>query len=118
MARLLSDECISLARLIASGVSCSELSRDDGRNVEDVLKDIAIELLLLDASHEEKSYVIADIRKTHRNAYKAWSPREEERLMALLIEGRSIGEISEELGRQPGGVISRINKIRSSCCED
>lgn len=117
MARLLSDECLSLARLIASGVPCSEIYRDDGRNIEDVLKDIAIELLLLDASHEEKSYVISDVRKSHKNAYKPWSSSEEKILMGLLIEGRTIGDISEHLGRQPGGVISRIKKIKSSNSE-
>ena len=112
MARLLSDNCVSLARLIASGVPCSEITTDDGREVAAVLKDIAIELLLLDASHEEKSYVIADVRQTHKNAYKPWTDREEEKLMALLLEGRPIAGIAESLGRQPGGVISRINKIR------
>lgn len=112
MARLLSDDCLSLARLIAGGASCSELETDDGRDKDEVLRDVAIELLLLDASHEEKSYVISDVRKTHQNAYKPWSEREEEQLMHLLLSGLSIAKISESMGRQPGGIISRINKIR------
>ncbi|MDV7145647.1 hypothetical protein R3X27_23435 [Tropicimonas sp. TH_r6] len=112
MGNILSEDCLSLARLIASGVSCDEISTDDGRELTEVLREIALELLLLEASHEEKSYVISDVRKTHRNAYKAWTQHEEERLMALLIEGHSIAEIAESLGRQPGGVISRVRKIK------
>jgi len=38
MARLLSDDCLSLARLIAGGASCSELETDDGRDKDEVLR--------------------------------------------------------------------------------
>ena len=112
MARILSEDCLSLARLIASGVPCSDIETDDGRDRDELLKAIAIELLLLDASHEEKSYVQTDIRRTHRNAYKSWSEPEERRVMNYLIAGHSIAEIAERMGRQPGGIISRIRKIR------
>ena len=112
MARLLSDDCISLARLIASGASCEEFQTDDGREKADVLREIAVELLLLDASHEQKDYVISDIRKSHRNAYQSWTKEEEDRLMALLVDGRGIGEIAGQLGRQPGAIISRVRKIK------
>ena len=113
MARLLSDDCIALAKLIANDVPCSDITTDDGRELSVVLKGIAIELLLLDASHEEKSYVIADVRRTHANAYKPWTEQEEDRLVALLIAGQTIAEIAEEMARQPGGIISRVNKIRT-----
>lgn len=112
MARLLSENCISWAKLIASGVPWSDIETDDGTDADAALRDVALELLVLDASYEDKSYCIADVRKTYRNAYKAWTTAEEEQVLAMLVDGRSINRISETLGRNPGGIISRIRKIR------
>lgn len=112
MARLLSDNCISWAKLIASGVPCSDIETDDGTDADEALRDIALELLVLDASYQDKSYVVADVRKTQRNAYRLWTTAEEEQVLAMLVDGHSIGSIAETLGRKPGGIISRIQQIR------
>lgn len=117
MARLLSDNCISWAKLIASGVPYSDIETDDGTDPDEALRDMALELLVLDASYEDKCYVLADVRKTHKNAYKFWTTAEEEQVLAMLVGGHSIGTIAETLGRNPGGIISRISKIRERMVE-
>lgn len=51
------------------------------------------------------------IRKFYRNAYRPWTPDEERRLIELFRNGRSIREIAQVLGRQVGGIQSRLQKL-------
>lgn len=54
---------------------------------------------------------IENIRKEHPNAYKAWGKQEELELINLYNSGKSIEEIAESLGRQYGGIKSRLKKL-------
>lgn len=54
---------------------------------------------------------IENIRKEHPNAYKAWGKQEELELINLYNSGESIEEIAESLGRQYGGIKSRLKKL-------
>jgi superfamily I DNA and RNA helicase len=54
---------------------------------------------------------IENIRKEHPNAYKAWGKKEELELINLYKSGKSIEEIAESLGRQYGGIKSRLKKL-------
>ncbi|MBI5284044.1 MAG: hypothetical protein HY874_03035 [Chloroflexi bacterium] len=51
------------------------------------------------------------IRRAHPRAYEAWTPQEEAHLRGLFAEGKSIPEIAADLGRQTGGVDSRLRRL-------
>ena len=50
-------------------------------------------------------------RKTHAQAYRHWTDEEEARLKRLFNRGIPMKEIAATLGRQMGGVRSRIRKL-------
>lgn len=58
-----------------------------------------------------KAYSVDEIRKTHANAYQKWTPEEEAKLKEHFASGKSMKEISKILGRQKGGVRSRLRKL-------
>lgn len=58
-----------------------------------------------------KASSLDQIRKFYRNAYRSWTQDEERRLIELFRNGRSIREIAHALGRQVGGVRSRLQKL-------
>jgi hypothetical protein len=57
---------------------------------------------------------IESVRQLHPAAYAAWTEEEEQRLMDLVREGRSVDDIAVELGRQPGGIRSRIKRLEDT----
>lgn len=54
---------------------------------------------------------LEQIRTTHKNAYKKWSPEEEQELIKLFKSGKKIKEIAEATGRQVGGIRARLIKL-------
>lgn len=60
---------------------------------------------------QHKSYSFDDVRKNHPDAYKAWLPEEEAKLLSMVKANISINDISRTLGRTKGAVVSRLNKI-------
>lgn len=58
-----------------------------------------------------KSFSFDDVRKNHPDAYKAWLPEEEAKLLAMVKSNISINEISRSLGRTRGAILSRLNKL-------
>jgi hypothetical protein len=59
----------------------------------------------------EKSYDVNEIRRHHPAAYRRWTGAEDARLRFLHACGRSADEIAPELGRQPGSIRSRLQKV-------
>ena len=59
----------------------------------------------------KKAYSIAAIQKEHAKAYEPWTPKEEETLKNLVKGGMAIKKIALQLGRKPGGIRSRIEKL-------
>ena len=57
-----------------------------------------------------KAYSVAAIRKERPAAYARWTPEEEERLLSESDAGRTVDELAELLGRQPGGIRSRLQR--------
>ena len=51
------------------------------------------------------------VRKDHPNAYRSWTPTDEKSLIQLFKEGKTIEALSLLLGRQPGGIRSRLAKL-------
>ena len=54
---------------------------------------------------------ILHARVKYPNAYKPWSPEEENLLRDVFGDGKSIEEISRQLQRQPSGIRSRVRKL-------
>lgn len=54
---------------------------------------------------------IEEIRKLYPNAYKPWPKDDDQKLLALYREGKSITELSLILKRNEGGITSRIKKL-------
>lgn len=59
----------------------------------------------------EKAYSVAEVRKSHENAYKPWTTEDDLELVRLEKEGKSIAEIASIFGRNRGAINSRLNKI-------
>jgi len=81
-------------------------------NSEEVLRNI--DLLTertISEDEPEKTSAIEIIRDKHPSAHKRWTPDEEERLAAAFRSGNSIDRLSEMLGREKGGIRSRLRKL-------
>ena len=60
---------------------------------------------------QEKTYSIESIREKHLNAYKPWCKDEESLLTDYFNSGKKTKEIANLLGRQSGGIRSRLKKL-------
>jgi len=60
---------------------------------------------------DNKSSPLDQIQKHAPKAYAPWIPQEEAKLRTLYTTGMSHEEIAEELGRQPGGITSRLRYL-------
>jgi ATP-dependent DNA helicase RecQ len=54
---------------------------------------------------------LAEIRKTYPRAYEPWTDSEEQELRWLHADGLGIADLSARLGRQPGAIQSRLNRL-------
>ncbi|MDQ5976982.1 MAG: helicase, partial [Patescibacteria group bacterium] len=54
---------------------------------------------------------LEQIRKTHAQAYRPWTEKEEAQLRRLFNRGMPVREIATVLGRQVGGVRSRMKRL-------
>ncbi|MBU1121168.1 MAG: RecQ family ATP-dependent DNA helicase [Candidatus Omnitrophica bacterium] len=59
----------------------------------------------------QKAYSVVELKKQHPTAYAKWTNEEEQRLISEYNNGRTINELSKLLGRQPGGIRSRLRKL-------
>jgi ATP-dependent DNA helicase PIF1 len=62
-------------------------------------------------SKENGGSPIEIIREKHPQAYRSWTADEEAELKKLFERGKQMKEISEKLGRKPGGIRSRLKKL-------
>lgn len=54
---------------------------------------------------------IASARKNHPNAFRLWTPEEEETLAELYRNGATKDQLVEALGRRPGGIATRLRSL-------
>lgn len=62
-------------------------------------------------STDAKSYSVEVIREDYNQAYTPWSEEADEYLRQRFSEGASVEDMSNEFGRQPGGIDSRLRKL-------
>jgi ATP-dependent DNA helicase RecQ len=58
-----------------------------------------------------KAFSVGQIREKNPSAYAKWTADEEARLVAGFKSGKSVAVLSEVLGRQEGGIRSRLIKL-------
>jgi superfamily II DNA helicase RecQ len=58
----------------------------------------------------QKAYSVDAIRKEHPAAYEKWT-KEEQKLIIGYNNGKTVKELAKLLGRQPGGIRSRLRKL-------
>jgi len=63
------------------------------------------------ARTDGRAYTVEEKRREHPNAYRPWTEQEERQLVRLYNEGASVEELSRQLGRNRGGILSRLTKI-------
>lgn len=54
---------------------------------------------------------IAKMREQYPNAYKPWSKKDDEKLVALFGSENSVKQLSALMGRHPGSIRSRLKKL-------
>lgn len=54
---------------------------------------------------------IEEARKTYPNAYRSWTNEQEETLTELFNRGAGRDELVQALGRQPGGIETRLRAL-------
>lgn len=59
-----------------------------------------------------KPHSVTEIRKKYPAAYEKWTKEEEQKLISEYNNGKTIEELSKILGRQPGGIRSRLKKLK------
>jgi DNA-directed RNA polymerase specialized sigma24 family protein len=64
-----------------------------------------------DSHQPAKAYSVDDIRTEHAQAYVKWDAAQDEELRELFRAGRSVTEIARHMGRQTGGIKSRLEKL-------
>ncbi|GLV79384.1 hypothetical protein ACH4VS_37995 [Streptomyces hygroscopicus] len=60
-----------------------------------------------------KAYTVEEKRQLHSNAYKRWTPDEDDELALRCSQGASLAELSQEFGRNEGAIVSRLIKIEA-----
>lgn len=59
-----------------------------------------------------KTKYITELQRKYPNAYEKWTKEEEQKLVTEFTKGKSIPEIARLLGRQTGGIRSRLVKLQ------
>ncbi len=82
------------------------------RSSEDALVEIgsSAQRIIKENEYLEKS-PIEKIREKHSSAYKKWTAEEEASLVSGFQSGKSLDMLAEMLGRQAGGIESRLKKL-------
>jgi len=57
------------------------------------------------------AFRIAELRQEHPSAYAPWTPDQETDLTSRFLAGEKIADIAVAMGRKPGGIQARLNKL-------
>lgn len=62
-------------------------------------------------TQKAKAYSVEEKRKSHKDAYKPWTPLLDDELTVLFCEGNSVKSMAIYFGRTEGAINSRIKKL-------
>ncbi|MFO8053011.1 MAG: AAA family ATPase [Candidatus Omnitrophota bacterium] len=94
----------SLSRQVAKRLSTMPL-QEQAKRQKEFLSSLGIK-------DKTESYSVNQIRQTHRSAYKKWTTEEEQTLIQLYQSGKTTKELAHILGRQQGGISSRLRRLK------
>jgi ATP-dependent exoDNAse (exonuclease V) beta subunit len=60
---------------------------------------------------KERAYNVWQKREINKDAYKPWSPEQDEELKAYYDNGTALSKIADHFGRTRGAIISRLRKL-------
>jgi len=60
---------------------------------------------------EKQKLTVAEIRKRYPNAYRAWSPADDQALRAAFTKEMGIRDLARDFGRNTGAIQSRLRKL-------
>jgi hypothetical protein len=60
---------------------------------------------------DTRAYSVSDVRRDYPNAYKAWTPDDDRRLLDEHAAGHTTKELADMFGRQRGAIESRLAKL-------
>lgn len=69
--------------------------------------------LQTETSTKEKAYCVAEVRQTHRDAYRPWTPALDGELRHMHRQGTSVRAMAQHFGRTRGAIYSRIKKLKN-----
>jgi ATP-dependent DNA helicase RecQ len=67
--------------------------------------------IIKQVSLQNPSTSLEEIRKEHHQAYQPWNEQDEQLLTQMYEKGNSVKEMCQTLGRQTGGIQSRLKKL-------
>jgi len=67
---------------------------------------------LFSTVNQEKSYSVEEVRKQHKDAYRAWTTELDMELTNKFQEGIKVKELATYFGRTEGAIRSRIKKLQ------
>lgn len=76
------------------------------------LVNVAAENLLLLTSGDLPGSYVEAVRVQRPNAYRPWSPEDDEKLAALVAQGAAVHELIGIFDRRYGAIKSRIRKLK------
>src|SRR5690606_35922014 len=62
-------------------------------------------------STTEKAYSFSQVRESHKDAYRPWTPELDEELTGMFCEGINLRDLAKHFGRTKGAISSRIKKL-------
>src|SRR6266508_1562553 len=108
----LSEKSRAILQAIAKGHTYEQiLVQDLAWTYHDIFQAAAEALDAPQATNEDKSYDVDEIRLEHPRAYEKWCAEEDQQLSELCRSGKNVKEISKTLQRQEGAIRSRLAKL-------
>jgi hypothetical protein len=87
----------------------SEIGRHSRQRVTAL--DLTVALMEIRGRSPAAQERLDEIRRLYPNAYRAWSSEHEKQLQTRFAEGATVEELAIELGRQPGGIEARLERL-------
>lgn len=108
----LSSKSLTILGLIAKQYSFSRIVHSHPHiRYADIARAANEALSCCGHSRSEYDQRMVEIKAKHPQAYKPWTCREENELIKMVYDGEKIEAIALALGRQPGGIRSRLHAI-------
>lgn len=107
----LGEKSVSIMRMLASGLTAEAIQASDPAIK---IADIALaarEALILNKAAQSYKEKLDKIVERHPRAYDIWTREEEQRIIELYRNGKTLREIAAVVQRQPSAVKNRLDRL-------